>query len=152
MYTVTFLAVNLVALLCIVQFLGTSNADTGVDEINAVCDVHCAPTCAGSIGDMDETCLNNCRRACRRCEYRWPLSRNPVVKGESACLTNGGPNPGKECIFPFTFQGITYTGCALDLDDLSKTWCSTKVDSNGKHVMGQDDYGYCSNDCPKHKA
>ena len=55
----------------------------------------------------------------------------------SVCTTNGGPKPGKNCVFPFSFEGKTYYGCPPDLKEPGKTWCSTKVDAAGNHVIGQ---------------
>ena len=43
-----------------------------------------------------------------------------------SCMTVGGPDPGSPCIFPFSFRGVAYRGCAQDEDGL---WCSTKVRS-----------------------
>ena len=60
-----------------------------------------------------------------------------------------GPNPGKPCIFPFKYNGKTYNGCEKDHEDGTKTWCSTKVDSKGHHVPGQNEYGHCGKNCPK---
>ena len=60
------------------------------------------------------------------------------------CITNGGPSPYVPCIFPFTFDGITYNQCALDTDGY---WCSTKVDSSGEHIEGH--WGSCDENCPK---
>ena len=65
-------------------------------------------------------------------------------------MTVSGPNPRKRCVFPFTHQGKTYFGCPIDPEQPSKTWCSTKVDSSGKHVTGEDEYGFCSRSCPSH--
>ena len=85
------------------------------------------------------------------------------------CYTVGGPNPGKPCVFPFKWNGKTYTGkfnvkstfwciffslflvfpgCPIDADHKSKRWCSTKVDYNGNHVVKQNQYGHCSSSCP----
>ena len=33
-----------------------------------------------------------------------------------------------------------------------KFWCSTKVDVNGSHIPNQNEYGYCSDDCPVSKG
>ena len=41
-----------------------------------------------------------------------------------------------------------FLGCPIDPDDNTKYWCSTKVDSNGNHVVNQSEYGYCSRNCP----
>merc|ERR1712038_321727 len=66
------------------------------------------------------------------------------------CMTVSGPNPRKRCVFPFTHQGKTYFGCPVDPEQPAQTWCSTKVDSSGKHVTGEDEYGFCSQSCPTH--
>ena len=66
------------------------------------------------------------------------------------CLTNGGDDPNRECKFPFVHKGTTYRGCPPDPILPGKTWCSTKVDENGNHVVGQNKWGYCSPSCPKH--
>lgn len=71
----------------------------------------------------------------------------PLVNGK--CLTVSGPNPGKPCIFPFIYDGKSYSGCPIDPDDSSKRWCSTKVDNKGQHVAKQNEYGHCADNCPK---
>ena len=43
-----------------------------------------------------------------------------------SCMTVGGPDPGSPCIFPFSFGGVAYRGCAQDEDGF---WCSTQVRS-----------------------
>ena len=70
-------------------------------------------------------------------------------ESRNGCQTVGGPDPGKSCIFPFKFQDKIYNECPFDPDDQSKTWCSTKVDSNGNHVVGQKKWGHCSASCPE---
>ena len=66
------------------------------------------------------------------------------------CFTVGGPDLGKPCVFPFTFNGIVHFGCPKDPDDPSKRWCSTKVDQSGNHIGGQGVYGDCALSCPIH--
>ena len=65
------------------------------------------------------------------------------------CRTVGGPDPDQSCIFPFKFQDKIYNACPFDPDDPSKTWCSTKVDNDGNHVVGQKQWGHCSSLCPQ---
>ncbi len=65
-------------------------------------------------------------------------------------MTVGGPKTGAACVFPFTYNGVTYSGCPVDLEDSSKRWCSTQVDAQGNHVVGKDEYGHCAPDCPVH--
>ena len=69
-----------------------------------------------------------------------------------ACQTVGGPDPYRQCVFPFRWNGKTYYGCPIDPDDSSHRWCSTKVDGYGNHVTGRGKYGYCSRSCPKHQS
>ena len=65
------------------------------------------------------------------------------------CRTKSGPSPNQPCIFPFTWNGKTYNGCPIDPEDSSQRWCSTKVDSNGKHIIGQGNWGHCNSNCRK---
>jgi len=61
-----------------------------------------------------------------------------------------GPDTGSDCIFPFTFNGVTYVACAEWVyggSGQGQKWCSTKVDSSGVHVNGEGKYGFCSSDC-----
>ena len=89
--------------------------------------------------------------------------------------TADSPNPGKACIFPFTFNGQRYTGefnflkilKFVDVKHLLKSgcpigkfgfpqrpreWCSTRTDRGGNHVSNQNEYGFCSNPCPLHNS
>ena len=80
-------------------------------------------------------------------------------------MTIGGPDPNKECVFPFAFsethfrrKWVHYNACALD--HIGTPWCPTKLDSNGRFPHGgfvnrftnpyrtNTDWGYCENDCP----
>ena len=67
---------------------------------------------------------------------------------EDVCLTSAdSEDPGKECIFPFTFNNFTYHGCPTDPVDKSKRWCSTKTDENGNHITGDANWGHCTPGC-----
>merc|ERR1711974_111275 len=70
----------------------------------------------------------------------------PTTETPTSCQTNGGANSGVNCVFPFTFRGVTYDGCTTVADD--QLWCSTLTDSDGVHIGGQGNWGYCSPDCP----
>ena len=59
-----------------------------------------------------------------------------------------GASPGKECIFPFKFRGVTHNACAQPFTSGYEPWCSTKVDDDGVH-MGAQDWGDCNENCPK---
>ena len=61
------------------------------------------------------------------------------------CLTNGGPDPNKPCMLPFTYNGITYTSCTSVLN-YGIDWCSTEIDAYGNHVGMK--WGNCGTGCP----
>ena len=69
---------------------------------------------------------------------------------ETECITIDGPKQNSPCIFPFFFNGIKYHKCGHDID-IGGYWCSTKVDSSGKHIGGQGNWGICGSLCPKGK-
>ena len=46
------------------------------------------------------------------------------------------------CVFPFKYEGKTYTSCTLDGNSGIK-WCATSLNSDGTIL----DYGDCSPDC-----
>ena len=69
-------------------------------------------------------------------------------------MTNTGPDPGKECIFPFIYsetyksQDRTYNACAYDY--IGRPWCPTKLDDDGIFSTGlveNNNWGYCGYDC-----
>ena len=67
------------------------------------------------------------------------------------CVTTGGKSgPGIKCQIPFIWKGVEYWGCPKDPYVSTETWCSTKVDRNRNHIIGQNQYGFCSSSCPKH--
>ena len=57
----------------------------------------------------------------------------------------GGTSPGKPCIFPLKYDGVTYTECYL-LSTPSLA-CVTKIDSNGSGDSYEDSFGYCHRNC-----
>ena len=77
-----------------------------------------------------------------------PPSTTPPPPG--SCMTESGPDSGKECTFPFQFGDVTYNECTYDANEPGDTepWCSTLTDSDGVHVGGQGNWGWCSSDCP----
>ena len=63
---------------------------------------------------------------------------------------SGGGTVGScaNCIFPFIYLGRLHLTCTT-LDGDPKPWCSTKVDSNGIHVSGENQWEHCeSSSCP----
>ena len=73
---------------------------------------------------------------------------------DTLCRTIGGPSSNKECIFPFKFEVYlessdtikdTHDAC---IQDDSGVWCSTKVDEEGYHFAGSNNWGTCTPECP----
>ena len=62
----------------------------------------------------------------------------------AGCKTKNGTS----CIFPFTYNDVTYTKCTT-VDSPAGAWCSLKVDAFG--VQPDGDFGvvkdYCSDSC-----
>jgi len=73
------------------------------------------------------------------------LSLASSVRGE--CLTVGG----ESCVFPFTYQEVTYNGCTDVSDPEGKLWCATKVDQDGNYILFSEAYGHCRPSCPVHQ-
>jgi len=48
-------------------------------------------------------------------------------------------------VFPFTYEGNTYTQCTEVNSDNGKAWCATEVDDAGKVILGKWDD--CRADC-----
>ena len=68
---------------------------------------------------------------------------------KQSCQTIDGPEVGKPCIFPFKLYGEVHNRCIIsEAPDMLSTlyWCSTKVDEDGNHEIGQ--WGACSCGCP----
>ena len=61
------------------------------------------------------------------------------ITGLNECLTTGGGNTGKPCIFPFKYNGKEYNHCQWKKGE-SEPWCSTKV-TKGHHVGDQKELG-----------
>ena len=45
-----------------------------------------------------------------------PTTQPPVVVG--GCVTVGGDDPNKACVFPFTFGGVTYNECTNQVENV----------------------------------
>ena len=62
------------------------------------------------------------------------------------CITNGGKQPGKACIFPWKYDNTpeVYHGCANPPTAKSiKPWCPTVV-TDGIYVSGSGNWGFCN--------
>jgi len=82
---------------------------------------------------------------------QWSFEACKGHGGGGKCKTNNeGPKVQVPCIFPFKFAGTTHHGCIIDYNDPgdNRPWCSTKVDRDGEHVGGQNQWGFCGNSCP----
>ena len=85
----------------------------------------------------------------------WPgqiwisISRFEIILNFSDdCMTIGGPNPNKHCIFPFQYHNKTFETCTYYYE-INKAWCATKVDSSGNlDGDGQTNFGTCAPNCP----
>jgi len=66
-------------------------------------------------------------------------------------LTNN--DPGKRCIFPFEYKGVTYNGCTdVDSEKVSRTkffWCATEVNENKQILEDSRNWGECNLHCTK---
>jgi len=69
-------------------------------------------------------------------------SRSPT------CITTGGPASGRPCVFPFTYNGVTYRECAPPVATVTQPWCSTQTHPNSTHISGAGKYGTCPSSCP----
>jgi len=109
-----------------------------------------------SYGDVVRGSWADCRRGCPGTSGGRPdpPPSPPPVTGGRKCTTIGGRDPGKQCKFPFRFDGITYNSCTYAGNGAGETaaWCSTKVDSSGNHVGGQGKWGECPSSCSPQKT
>jgi len=73
-----------------------------------------------------------------------------VLKAQNCGFTVwGGPSgAGTKCIFPFIYNGITINSCTTIGEGDNRPWCSTKVDSRGRHDIIGGFWGYCPPNCP----
>lgn len=75
------------------------------------------------------------------------------ITSSQACRTTEVDRAGENraildapCVFPFAYKFVNYTSCTDKNDPNGFKWCSTKVDSRGRHIKGT--FGYCSPGCP----
>merc|ERR550532_332064 len=80
-------------------------------------------------GDCDTGSLSSCQ---------------PETISLPSCTTQSGPYPNQACVFPFRYNGVTYTSCTNQ--DKSDAWCSTNTTLAGTHIPGY--FGYCPSSCP----
>ena len=63
------------------------------------------------------------------------------------CIIKGGNHTEIPCIFPFLWNGKKYNSCIFKKGG---SWCSTKVDKDGKHM--QMFWGKCPRNCKVDKT
>eukprot|EP00088_Acartia_fossae_P029698 TRINITY_DN30576_c0_g1_i5.p1 TRINITY_DN30576_c0_g1~~TRINITY_DN30576_c0_g1_i5.p1 ORF type:complete len:639 (+),score=101.64 TRINITY_DN30576_c0_g1_i5:25-1941(+) len=63
--------------------------------------------------------------------------------GTKACFASNN----KRCEFPFRFQGETFASCTTKHDPEGLAWCSTLVDEQRNHVVGEGEWGHCPSTC-----
>ena len=78
-----------------------------------------------------------------------PPTPPPPPPSAGSCITVGGADPNKQCVFPFQFGGDTYNDCTFEGNQPGETqpWCSTLTDNNGVHIGGQGNWGFCPSNC-----
>jgi len=74
-----------------------------------------------------------------------PTSLLPYTIPSNPCWTYTGPKVSQACQFPFRWNGRTWNSCAPWSD--GRAWCSTRVDSSKRHVLGNWGHCNCSNNC-----
>jgi len=137
------------------KIVKTCFALTCLLAMTEACSLHCpqtAPRVCGSDGrTYDDEChlkiSNGFTWDCRVPNGVHVVHEGPCDGHPDTCAVS---NSGKECIFPFTYFGVTYNGCVEDSSNPGLRWCSTKVDSDGNHVLRQNEFGYCAANCPNH--
>ncbi len=61
--------------------------------------------------------------------------------------TPGGTQTPESCVFPFTFDNVTFFECTPHLHTRQLRWCSVEVDpATGIHVSGKGRWGHCDPD------
>ena len=96
-----------------------------------------ATTCAGAprlkrcSGKKPGKSTGGCGFTCNRQTGEWRTKRcRSYIQGGSeppaqSCWTKGGPAPWKSlCVFPFTFEGVSYNKC-ITTEEEGRAWCIT---------------------------
>ena len=74
------------------------------------------------------------------------MSGDNQINAVNICITQNG----KECVFPFYYDGEKVTKCRQAWNDI-KPWCATKVDNQGGFISDSSAWEWCSSSCPKSK-
>ena len=108
-------------------------------------DEYCVKSEAGDLGFR----LPGCRHLLKGNAFKhtWAPTPAPGAVGELAaapalvCRTVDGPAPGRECVFPFNWNGVTHNSCPRRDLVTGVSWCATQVDAKGDAVHGK--WGNC---------
>merc|ERR1712158_244392 len=92
----------------------------------------CCLTCAKDFG---ETCGGPFQTAGTR-------ARDLRCLRQCECKTN----TKKNCVFPFSYEGVTYNKCTNAGSENGAAWCATEVDANGEVV--RNTWEDCEEGCP----
>ena len=75
---------------------------------------------------------------------QWYKEKMAKACGIDSCITTEeSKKKCTECVFPFTYKGVTHTACTT-YGGYSTPWCGTKTDENGVYKSGH--WGYCNMD------
>ena len=53
----------------------------------------------------------------------WDENFEIIPAVQVICKTVGGPNPGRDCVFPFKWNGKVHNGCPIDPNDNRSVLC-----------------------------
>ena len=57
---------------------------------------------------------------------------------------------GLACVFPFQYDGTSYSACTTYDNEYDQLWCATEVDDNGDYI--EDQWGNCNSNCETSKT
>lgn len=117
----------------------------GVDYLECTYQDSPTPWCATMVDFSGKVITNrwgDCDTTGPSCSSASSQPANP------SCITTGGPSSGRPCVFPFTYNGVTYRECAPPVASVTQPWCSTQTHPNSTHISGAGKYGTCPSSCP----
>ena len=54
---------------------------------------------------------------------------------------------GRDCVFPFSYRGQSYSSCTAAQSENGAAWCATEVDSSG--IVVTNTWQDCKPECPR---
>ena len=87
-------------------------------------------------------------------DFRKILTQPNSYNSIAICKTISGKSTGKECVFPFKFNGKIYNYCIKSQNPkyTNKLWCPTKLNEKGSGMYSQTHWGWCSSKCPNEES